>query len=198
MRGRLRRLHFSLFKRSGIAYVSAIKRRLRIPGLEFSVSIQALVNFLEGKEGLLAHQLPEQYLGITVPEQGVVLEAAADQALKTLMQDLHWLIREGYVAEFNDGRLSLSPLAASAAAAQSHNEAGLDEHSKEAPIIAEGQKGFEQASIAETVMQPLKSLTANLAVNAEVILEDDSDTTFALEAPTAAAEEDRPGLDDDI
>ncbi len=122
LRGRLKHAHFSLFKRKNIAYVSAIKRRLRLPGLEFSESIQKLVNFLEQNEDLLVSQLSERYLGVDLPSSQEDAQKELDQRLKIVMQDLHWLIKEGYVTEFNDGRLLLSPVATQDKADEAPNE----------------------------------------------------------------------------
>jgi len=54
-------------------------------------------------------------------EQLAVVDAdadAAERAKMTLANDLHWLIREGYVIEFNDGSLDLPRAKAPAAVAE--------------------------------------------------------------------------------
>jgi hypothetical protein len=126
LRGRFRRLGFSLFKRNNIAYVSAIKRRLRVPGMQFSTGIQALVDFLEGKESLMIRDLPKAYLGIELPDGDEKLPVDEDQKLKSMMQDLHWLVKEGYLTEFSDGRLQLSMVATPAEEAKFKKEESLE------------------------------------------------------------------------
>lgn len=126
LRGRFRRLGFSLFKRNGIAYVSAVKRRLRLPGMEFSAGIQALVTFLEGQPAMVIRELPKAYLGIEVPAGDAQLPVEEDQKLKSLMQDLNWLVKEGYLTEFSDGRLQLSAMATPIEEAKLENEEALD------------------------------------------------------------------------
>lgn len=122
LRGRLRREGFTIFKKGskGISYVCAVKRKFRIPGQTFSDSIGALISFLETTPMIKASELAEKFLGITVPasaakpvEGAEVVAAPAAPALTAEQQtklnrlngDLRWLVSEGYVTEFIDGRL---------------------------------------------------------------------------------------------
>lgn len=114
LRGRLRREGFTIFKKGskGISYVCAVKRKFRVPGQTFSDSIGALIAFLEKNPMVKASELPEKFLGFAVPAKPAEGEAPApalapeQQAkLTRLNGDLRWLVSEGYVTEFIDGRL---------------------------------------------------------------------------------------------
>jgi hypothetical protein len=138
LRGRLRREHFTIFKKGskGVSYVCAVKRKFRVPGQTFSDSIGSLISFIEGNPMVRASELPHKFLGISVaigraPEAGAPT-AGADAGAKPaavsepgkpessltveerakiarMQGDLMWLVREGYVTEFIDGRLFAPP-----------------------------------------------------------------------------------------
>lgn len=122
LRGRLRREGFTIFKKGskGISYVCAVKRKFRVPGQTFSDSIGALIAFLEANPMVKASELPAKFLGFAAPapaarpaeaaEEGApsaapVLDADQQARLARLNGDLRWLVSEGYVTEFIDGRL---------------------------------------------------------------------------------------------
>ncbi len=133
LRGRLRREHFTIFKKGskGVSYVCAVKRKFRVPGQTFSDTIGALIGFIEANPMVRASELPARFLGITVNLAAVKpVETPADAAPETvkpaapaepalslderakisrLQGDLLWLVREGYVTEFIDGRLFAPP-----------------------------------------------------------------------------------------
>ncbi|MDP3072164.1 MAG: hypothetical protein Q8N18_17870 [Opitutaceae bacterium] len=136
LRGRLRREHFTIFKKGskGVSYVCAVKRKFRVPGQTFADSIGALIGFIEANPMVRASELAPKFLGLvftpkpaeTTPPVPVEGEAAAapaaeapkaeptlsidDRAKLARMQgDLVWLVREGYVTEFIDGRLFAPP-----------------------------------------------------------------------------------------
>lgn len=109
IRMRLKQLGFSAFKRSGQTYVCSVKRRLRTVGMEFSAAIAGLIAFLEQNPSILVSELAEKYLEIPAATPEAPHSAEQDQKIKSLMQDLYWLIREGYLTEFNNGHLFLSP-----------------------------------------------------------------------------------------
>jgi hypothetical protein len=119
LRGRLRREGFTIFKKGskGVSYVCAVKRKFRIPNQTFSNSIGALINFLEVNPMIKASELADKFLGYSAPAKVAALPDSADvpvepaltadQNLKLnrLNGDLRWLVSEGYVTEFIDGRL---------------------------------------------------------------------------------------------
>lgn len=116
LRGRLRRQHFFIYKKGsrGISFVCAVKRKFRQPQQVFSDSVQTLISFLEQNDQIYASQLPEKFLGIPAPAEGeeaAPLDSGSQEKIKRLNLDLRWLLSEGYVTEFSDGRLSVHPVA---------------------------------------------------------------------------------------
>jgi hypothetical protein len=121
LRGRLRREHFTIFKKGskGISYVCAVKRRFRVPGQTFADSIGALIAFIEANPMVRAGELPAKFLGLSpvaapAPAEGTEAAPAGPSAedrtrVARLQGDLVWLVREGYVTEFIDGRLFAPP-----------------------------------------------------------------------------------------
>lgn len=126
LRGRLRREHFTIFKKGskGVSYVCAVKRKFRVPGQTFSDSIGSLISFIEANPMVRASELPAKFLNLVVPAAAPATESAPaegaaaaapalsvdDRARLSRMQgDLVWLVREGYVTEFIDGRLFAPP-----------------------------------------------------------------------------------------
>lgn len=98
----LRQAGLNIFRhRRGMLFVSPI--RARIFGHEstgVSSSINAILEKLAAAPGINRKVLAEQ-----LPSVGE--SADLERAKMTLAADLHWLIREGYVIEFNDGSLDL-------------------------------------------------------------------------------------------
>jgi hypothetical protein len=99
----LRQAGLNIFRhRRGMLFVSPI--RARIFGHEragVSASINAILEKVAAAPGINRKLLAEQ-----LTPAGA--EAAdAEKAKMTLASDLHWLISEGYVVEFNDGSLDL-------------------------------------------------------------------------------------------
>ena len=133
LRGRLRREHFTIFKKGskGVSYVCAVKRKFRVPGQTFADSIGALISFIEVHPMIRASELAAKFLGIVVAPAPVAPSAPAGEAapaaeapakaepaapsieerakIARLQGDLMWLVREGYVTEFIDGRLFAPP-----------------------------------------------------------------------------------------
>jgi hypothetical protein len=139
LRGRLRREGFTIFKKGskGISYVCAVKRKFRVPGQTFSDSIGSLISFIEAHPMVKASELPVKFAGLQAPAAPAAAPAptdgtqppiatdgsiapfatsatstltAEDQAkLHRLNGDLRWLVTEGYVTEFIDGRLFAAP-----------------------------------------------------------------------------------------
>lgn len=174
LRGRLRREGFTIFKKGarGVSYVCAVKRRFRVPGQVFSESITALIDFIEKHPMIHVRDLPKALLGIDVaaalaatplPEGMPVSQAPfavlpAEQAdkLRKLGNDLRWLVSEGYVTEFSDGKLFAAPPMAPQAAKKA--ESGEEEHDPvdfpEAPAAVETTEGRPPAATADTSAQP--------------------------------------------
>ncbi len=143
LRGRLRREGFTIFKKGsrGVSYVCAVKRRFRVPGQVFSETITALIDFIEKNPMVQVKDLPKAFLSIEVaapaapaspegatPSQAPFATLPADQAdkLRKMSNDLRWLVMEGYVTEFSDGKLFAPPPMAPQAAKKA--ESGEEEH----------------------------------------------------------------------
>lgn len=142
LRGRLRREGFTIFKKGsrGVSYVCAVKRRFRVPGQVFSETISALIDFIEKHPMVHVKDLPKAYLGIeipaapaaapegTTPSQAPFSALAPEQAekLRKMSNDLRWLVMEGYVTEFSDGKLFAPPVMTPQVAKKA--EAGEEEH----------------------------------------------------------------------
>lgn len=130
MRGRLRRENFTIYKRgsSGASMVCAVKRKFRDPKTVFSDSIIQLIGFIEEHPMVHAHALPERFLGLEPMKMPVPVAKDIDedehsiaktseptlkpedaQRLLELSRDLKWLVSEGYVSEYGDGRLFVHP-----------------------------------------------------------------------------------------
>ena len=99
----LRPAGLNIFRhRRGMLFVSPF--RIRTFGHErtgVSASINGILERLTESPGINRKQLAEKI----APAEGEVPEAS--RAKMTLASDLHWLISEGYVIEFNDGTLDL-------------------------------------------------------------------------------------------
>lgn len=135
LRGRLRREHFTIFKKGskGISYVCAVKRKFRTPSQTFSDSIGGLIAFIEAHPMVRGSELVAKFLKIDLPKlasaeatagrPATEAAPAADAAkpaepelsveqraaIARMQGDLRWLVTEGYVTEFIDGRLFAPP-----------------------------------------------------------------------------------------
>ncbi len=128
MRGRLRHEGFHFFKDpKGITYLSRIKPQRFESITHLSEQIQKLLVYLREHFGctrkqLMAHFVPKPTAAAPVPaptpdpapETPVPISEAVAPAVPVLvtvseedrvLADLHWLIQDGYVVEFSNGRL---------------------------------------------------------------------------------------------
>lgn len=130
LRGRLRRQRFHIYKKGshGVSYVCTVRRKFRQPDQIFSESVQELIRFLEDNPMIPASRLPEAHLGITATPENAESESAdgesaaqphpsgggtsvpEDPRVKRMILDLRWLLTEGYVTEYSDGRLFVQPV----------------------------------------------------------------------------------------
>jgi hypothetical protein len=132
----LRQAGLNIFRhRRGMLFVSPV--RARVFGHEragVSTSINAILEKVAASPGINRKQLAEQ---LAVADADA---AAAERAKMTLANDLHWLIHEGYVIEFNDSTLDLPRAKAPAPAAEEKPAAGAEERPatpEEKPVVAE-------------------------------------------------------------
>ena len=185
LRGRLRREGFTIFKRGskGVSYVCSVKRKFRLPGQVFSVSITALIDFIEKHPLVSVKELPAKHLGITQPEAAAVADSAAapvesapsstlapedDAKLKRLWMDLRWLVTEGYVTEYSDGKLFAPP-----------------------PMTAQQQKSEDAANAAADAVEDAARAAAESAAPVAEAAAPTAEPAAATEAPSepAAADE---------
>ncbi len=167
LRGRLRREHFTIFKKGskGVSYVCAVKRKFRTPGQTFADSIGALIAFIEAKAMVRAGELPEKFLGLVLPK-AVEGEAAPEltheqrESIARMQGDLRWLVTEGYVTEFIDGRLFAPPPMAEARKKEIENEEHDPESFPEVPAAEETPAPAAEAVKAETPSAPAPVETA--------------------------------------
>jgi hypothetical protein len=162
LRGRLRREHFTIFKKGskGISYVCAVKRRFRVPGQTFADSIGSLIAFIEANPMVRAGELPGKFLGLApvaapAPVEGGEAAPAGPSAedrarVARLQGDLLWLVREGYVTEFIDGRLFAPPPMVEARKKEIEAEDHDPENFPEvAPVAAAPAEGEAAPALAE-------------------------------------------------
>ena len=196
LRGRLRREGFTIFKKGskGISYVCAVKRKFRVPGQSFAQSIGGLIGFIEGNPMISVKELPMKFLGLTlvsvpstpplpVPEGPALVSPGAESApaeapksaltseqqetLKRVTMDLHWLVQEGYVTEFADGRLFTPPPMAEArvkAAESGDAEEHDPENFPEAPAPSPAEPAVEPPTPAESTPPSAEPLDAPAAL----------------------------------
>jgi hypothetical protein len=148
--------------------------RARVFGHEragVSDSINAILEKVAATPGINRKQLAEQ-LAVADADPAV-----AERAKMTLANDLHWLIGEGYVIEFNDGSLDLPRAKVPAPAA----EEKPDEAAKIAPSVA----AAEQAAEVEVV-----SISSILEDEAKVEEPSHAEETVSpVEKPSVLAQE---------
>lgn len=204
LRGRLRREGFTIFKKGsrGVSYVCAVKRRFRVPGQVFSETITALIDFVEKNPMVHVKDLPLKFLGIDLAAAMAAVPAAAPEGtpasqapfvalppeqaerLRKMNNDLRWLVMEGYVTEFSDGKLFAAPPMAPQAAKKA--ESG-EEHDPvdfpEAPAPEAAPEAAPEDTSAEAAAHEESATEAQAAAG---------ETAPADAAPTAAAPAETP------
>lgn len=213
LRGRLRRENFHIFKRGskGVTYVCSVRRKFRKPGEVFSESITKLVEFLDKNPRIVISDLPEKFLGFSLPHEAPVpatvaaasppvetdsattaepvevaeptpgtepakvaegpaaavpevpeapqpesmgLTSEQKSALNRLLMDLRWLVGEGYVAEYSDGRLYAHPVVEPVQAKPaSKPDVGKTKESQP-PVTAESATAPEPAAAEDASPDP--------------------------------------------
>jgi hypothetical protein len=99
----LRQAGLNIFRhRRGMLFVSPIRARVfSHERAGVSASINAILEKVTSKPGINCKQFAEQLVPAGAEP------ADLERAKLTLASDLHWLVSEGYVIEFNDGSLDL-------------------------------------------------------------------------------------------
>jgi hypothetical protein len=207
----------------GVSYVCAVKRKFRVPGQTFSDSIGALISYIEGNAMVRAGELPTKFLGIAMvpaprpaepapaPEAPAAPEAEAAPApeapkpepslsiddrarISRLQGDLMWLVREGYVTEFIDGRLFAPPPVVEARKKEIESEEHDPENFPEAPAPEATAPAAPEAT-APTSSEPTAPEAAEPAAPAEPPAVSESpaaETPAELPAPTEPEAREKP------
>jgi hypothetical protein len=99
--GRFRGAGLQIFRhRKGMLFVSPIRLKA-IDETAVSDSVRQILETLKASPRINRKELAEKFIG---PDTEV---AEAEKRKLALASDLHWMIREGHVIEFNDGSLDL-------------------------------------------------------------------------------------------
>lgn len=107
LRGKLRRAHFTIYKihseksKSKIACICAVKRKFRSTEDKFEGEIQTIVDFIDNHQNVKISELYKRLY----PDAPEHIIGDTDERFSVFAKDLNWLIHEGYVSEFEDGRL---------------------------------------------------------------------------------------------
>ena len=200
LRGRLRREGFTIFKKGsrGVSFVCAVKRRFRVPGQVFSETITALIDFIEKNPMVPVKDLPKKFLAIDVaaalaatplPEGTpqsqapfLALNPEQSEKLRKMSNDLRWLVMEGYVTEFSDGKLFAPPPMAPQSARKA--ETGEDEHD---PVdFPEAPASVEPSAVAEPMADNTAGEPVAPATETPASAGPTADRPAAPAAPTAS------------
>ncbi len=202
---KLRQEGFHFFKRKGVTYVGHIKPK-RFESTEgLSERIKKILAFLRThpdakRKKLLEHFVPaapapapQETAPVPASQEAVGVPAAeivpaapmAPAAILTeedaVLADLHWLIQDGYVVDFSDGRLWALD----------------DKPPKAAPAPALGDKPTETAS-AEQAEQPVAEAPVGQEADAVVVVPVEQSAGVApLEAPVDTAPPPTPPVSQD-
>lgn len=235
LRGRLRRENFTIFKKGskGVSYVCAVKRKFRVPGQTFSESIGAVIAYIEAHPMVRASELPAKVLGIRLPaapaagapagEAAPALAPEQQTRLARMQGDLRWLVTEGYVTEFLDGRLFAPPAMVDARKKEIESAEHDPENFPEAPPaeaapaaapasapVAEARaagsnvaepagtaavEGTAEAGLADAVPAPIAEASVSIPADAApAAVETAPEVTASADAAVAQAPTDRePG-----
>ncbi len=150
----LRAAGLNIFRhRRGMLFVSPV--RAKVFGHEragVSASINSILEKVAATPGINRKQLAEQ---LATPDADA---ATAERAKMTLATDLHWLIREGYVIEFNDGSLDLPRPKAPAAATEDKPKESVP--TEEAAVPVERIEPESKDAVANPELEPIAAESA--------------------------------------
>ena len=123
----------------GVSYVCSVKRKFRDSTTVFTESISELITYIESNQGMSIHALPYNYLGIEKPIKSKISKPCSTQGcedtpkslteesnppardnldipepdkekFKEIIQNLRWLISEGYVTEYSNNKVFVNPI----------------------------------------------------------------------------------------
>jgi hypothetical protein len=191
-----RRLHDLQARLEGRVLRLLGETQVPLPGQVFSESITVLIDFIEKNPVVSVKELPAKHLGINQPEAAAVADSSAapveaapnaalspedDAKLKRLWMDLRWLVTEGYVTEYSDGKLfAPPPMTAQQQKSEDAANAAADAVEEAARAAAEAATPAVEPAPAPEASAP----SAESAAPAEI----PSEPTSTEEAPKPAAE----------
>lgn len=196
----------------GVSFVCAVKRRFRKPGEVMADNLSDLIGFLEAHPNFAAKDLPKTYLGIRpvmtrpddkahttaqevasemgspeaaeVAKEPVAQISPEDQArIRQLKNDLHYLVSEGYVTEYSDGRLYVPPVREEGTGKAKAEESG--KQPEPGPVVTE--EPTQPSADPEPV--------AEVESDAEPVAEETSEEILEPEAEQQSAAEIEPKAD---
>ena len=113
LRGRFKHMNFDVYKKGskGITYVCAVRRRAQLSGESLSEPLEEILNAVKARPGIRSAELYSRLCeDISLPEglPGDGKDLAAVDRRRHFTSNLHWLVSEGYIAEFTDGAVRSS------------------------------------------------------------------------------------------
>ena len=181
LRGRLRRQKFAIYKKGakGVSFVCAVKRRFREPTEDLSIPVQKLIEFIEENPKISAKELPVKFLDfpVSAAEGEPPVELTDDQKvkLKAYSLDFHWLLKEGYIAEYSDGTVYAHPAvepanALKSKASKSQKTAGKQEAEESADVATDEQsiEVSKEKDVPETVKEESSAVSTEPTTEPEV------------------------------
>ena len=113
LRSRLKRMKFDVYKKGskGINYVCAVRRKVGLFENAFAEPVQELIDFIQKSPDIRAFDLPKELSKLPRSadrEEGSELDYK-ERTVDQITHDLRWLVAEGYVIEYSNGRLQVAP-----------------------------------------------------------------------------------------
>ncbi|HEV2840156.1 MAG TPA: hypothetical protein VGW39_02425 [Chthoniobacterales bacterium] len=184
----LRQGGLNIFRhRRGMLFVSPIRTRVfSHESAGVSASINAILEKVGATPGINRKQLSEQLAPAGAEP------ADLERAKLTLASDLHWLVSEGYVIEFNDGSLDLPRTKPPATPAVEEKPAATIENKPAEPIVEVQPVEQESAAAIEASQaEPAAEAQRVEEVKSEVAT-DQAPIEAAVEEPAVAAQNSGP------
>ncbi|MEO8044088.1 MAG: hypothetical protein ABI674_04215, partial [Spartobacteria bacterium] len=183
--GALRQHSLHIFRhRKGMLFVSPVRARpFQHDSASVSSSVVAILTALQADPGINRKQLQE----LLQPNETVPVEETEKKKL-SLASDLHWLIGEGHVIEFNDGALDLPRMKPPAVPqAVRSNGKGAARTPDETPVETATNE-------AATVQEPALAAEEDLAPGSAESSPTDDDTPAATIADATEVQAEAPAV----
>lgn len=203
LRGRLRRQKFAIYKKGtkGVSFVCAVKRRFREPAEDLSIPVQKLIVFIEENPKISAKELAVKFLGFPLSAaEGEVPPALTDDQklkLKAYSLDFHWLLKEGYIAEYSDGKVYAHPAVEPPAntlknKGSKSQKVSAKQRTEKSADVADSEENSEVASTDEQADEISKATDVQETINEDSSAVDTKPTDIPeveIEASDTAIEE---------